>query len=98
MGLCSLEGQRARCSIFSITDSQISALANADQTIKAVFDDFTIVMNVLNSQDLKAEMAVRLMDVFSVAATDSKKGRIAEASNQLVSQAALKSFKPKSLH
>jgi len=77
---------------------KISALANADQTIKAVFDDFTIVMSVLNSQDLKAEMAVRLMDVFSVAATNSTKGRIAEASNQLVNQSALKNFKPKSLH
>ena len=77
---------------------QISALANADETIKAVFDDFKIVMSVLNSQDLQAEMAIRLMDVFSVATTNSTKGRIAEASNQLVSQAALKRFKPKSLH
>lgn len=77
---------------------KISALSNADQTIKAVFDDFTIVISVLNSQDLKSEMAVRLMDVFSVAATNSTKGRIAEASNHLVNQAALKNFKPKSLH
>lgn len=77
---------------------KISALADADETIKAVFDDFRTVMSVLSSQDIQAEMAVRLMDVFSVATTNSTKGRIAEASNQLVSQAALKNFKPKSLH
>lgn len=77
---------------------KVSALANADETIKAVFDDFSIVMTVLNSKDLQAEMAMRLMKQFSGASTNSTKGRIAEISNQLVSQAALKNFQPESLH
>ncbi|MNR38504.1 hypothetical protein D3C85_1566140 [compost metagenome] len=55
-------------------------------------------MTVLDSKDLQAEMAMRLMNQFSGASTNSTKGRIAEISNQLVSQAALKNFKPESLH
>jgi len=77
---------------------KISALTNADETIKAVFDDFGIVMSVLDSRDVQAEMAMRLMNQFSGASTNSTKGRIVEISNQLVSQAALKNFKPESLH
>lgn len=77
---------------------KVSALANAEETIKAVFDDFSIVMTVLGAKDRQAEMAMRLMNQFLGASTNSTKGRIAEISNQLVSQAALKNFQPESLH
>lgn len=77
---------------------RISSIPHADETIKAVYDDFKIIVSVLDSKELQAEMATRLMNQFSAASTNSTKGRIAEVCNRLVSQAALKSFKPESLH
>ena len=63
-----------------------------------MFDDFNIVIGVLDTKELQAEMAKRLMGQFMQAPSNTTKGRIAEISNQLIGQEALKNFNPESLH
>lgn len=76
---------------------QISALITASETIKAMFDDFSNIIGILNTHELKAEMAARLMSQLTHASSNTTKGRIAEACNRMVGHEALKGFKPETL-
>lgn len=77
---------------------QISALSAVDETVKAIFDDFSSILNVVSTKELQAEMANLLMSQFTYAASNSTKGRIAEVCNRMSGQEALKRFKPDALH
>ncbi|MCY1363881.1 hypothetical protein D9M69_506610 [compost metagenome] len=77
---------------------QISILSAVDDTIKAIFDDFSSVLNVVSTKELQAEMANRLMSQFTRATSNTTKGRIAEICNRMSGQEALKRFKPDALH
>ncbi|WP_253948057.1 KAP family P-loop NTPase fold protein [Pseudomonas aeruginosa] len=77
---------------------QISALSSVDETVKAVFDDFSGILDVVSTKELQADMANRLMSQFTHATSSTTKGRIAEVCNRMIGQEALKSFKSESLH
>ncbi|HBO4864586.1 TPA: NTPase KAP [Pseudomonas aeruginosa] len=77
---------------------QISALNAVDETVKAIFDDFSEILSVVSTKELQADMANRLMSQFTHATTNTTKGRIAEICNRLCGQGALKGFKPEALH
>lgn len=83
---------------FLETIPQISILSAVDETIKAIFDDFSCVLNVVSTKELQAEMANRLMSQFTRATSNTTKGRIAEVCNRMSGQEALKRFKPDALH
>lgn len=76
---------------------QISALSAVDETVKAVFDDFSGILDVLSTKELQADMANRLMSQFTHATSNTTKGRIAEVCNRMIGQEALKGFKPVTL-
>lgn len=77
---------------------QVSALSAVDETVKAIFDDFPGVLDVVSTKELQADMANRLMSQFTYATSNTTKGRIAELCSQMSGQEALKSFKPTALH
>jgi hypothetical protein len=77
---------------------QISALITADETIKAMFDDFGHILGVLSTKELQADMASRLMAQFTHTSSNTTKGRIADVCNRMIGQEALKSFNPEILH
>lgn len=77
---------------------QVSALSAVDETVKAIFDDFPGVLDVVSTKELQADMANRLMSQFTYATSNTTKGRIAELCSQMSGQEALKGFKPTALH
>ncbi|MCQ4299781.1 KAP family NTPase [Pseudomonas songnenensis] len=77
---------------------QVSALSAVDETVKAIFDDFPVVLDVVSTKELQADMANRLMSQFTYATSNTTKGRIAELCSQMSGQEALKGFKPTALH
>jgi hypothetical protein len=73
---------------------QIVVLPSIDETGAAIFDDPQAMSRALSTTNNRSELAHRLMHAFPDAKTNTIKGRIAEFSNKLAGQGALKQFKP----
>lgn len=77
---------------------QVCALSSIDETVKAIFDDSHGILDVVNTKELQADLANRIMSQFTCATSNTTKGRIAELCNQMIGKEALKGFKPAALH
>lgn len=82
---------------FLTTVPRVVALPSVEETVSAIFDERERISVVVASEDDRAELARRLMEMFTEAKTVTTTGRIADYAHELAGRGALQHFDPKEL-
>lgn len=82
---------------FLTTVPRVVALPNVDGTVAAIFDEREAISVVVASEQDRADLARRLMEMFTEAKTVTTTGRIADYAHELAGRGALQHFDPKEL-